>query len=140
MTDSPNGFEQLFDAQHQANLQLADRRIDAALAGAPLDPAHEAAFRAHLRAVDARETCLICDAGRFTAHLAPPWIARICAQCGFVALFSPVALELQPGWRLHDGRWIRALVPAESPAGEPTMTVELKIDGGRPLQSLAARP
>jgi len=66
---------------------------------AALTPDQERAFRDHLRATDARETCPICDTGRFSVALRGGWIARSCARCGHVLLFDPAVLpvEVAPG-------------------------------------------
>ena len=49
-----------------------------------ITPEQEQVIRSHLRAIDARETCPICDAGRWTVQLL--WqlglIARVCSRCG----------------------------------------------------------
>jgi hypothetical protein len=81
-----------------------------------LTPDQEQIFCNHLRAIDARETCPICDAGRWTVELREDLIARVCARCGHVLLFDPEPLGLQPGWKMiAPGRYRHCLVPLDSP-------------------------
>jgi hypothetical protein len=94
---------------------MSDTRIASEPVADVLDAATTALFRTHLHEIDARETCIVCDAGRWSAELREGLIARVCSQCGHVLLFSPTPLGLQPGYRLVDGHWCRALVPADSP-------------------------
>jgi hypothetical protein len=60
----------------------------------------ERLFRDHLHASDARETCPSCDAGRYTVEASPPWLARVCAQCGAVLLYDPRPLGFEVRWTL----------------------------------------
>jgi hypothetical protein len=70
----------------------------------PLSGEHEQLFREHLRRMEGRETCSVCDAGRHTVTLLDiGFVARTCAQCGHVLLFDPAILGLVPGWRSGRG-------------------------------------
>lgn len=61
-----------------------------------LTPDQEQQFRDHLRAVNARETCPACDAGRWTIDVSGELrlLMRRCACCGHILLFDPKPL----GW------------------------------------------
>jgi len=50
----------------------------------------EQAFRDHLRATGARETCPLCDAGRWSLRVVcgGEFLGRVCSACGHVLLFD----------------------------------------------------
>jgi hypothetical protein len=87
-----------------------------------ITPDQEKLFRDHLRAIDARETCPICDAGRSSVKLLDQvsLIARVCSQCGHALLFSPEPLGLQLGHRrVASGYYQACLVPRDRASRQP---------------------
>lgn len=55
-----------------------------------LQSADESAFRDHLRAVNGRETCPICDSGRWSLRVVcgGEFLGRVCSACNHVLLFD----------------------------------------------------
>lgn len=81
-----------------------------------LPPEQSQALRDHLRSIDARETCPICDADTWLIRLAGELLARVCRRCGHVLLFDPAAIGLTVGWRLTPDGHQTWLVPSRSPS------------------------
>jgi hypothetical protein len=89
-------------------------------------PAAEAQFRRHLRHINARETCLVCDAGVYALQIIDAYYAgRVCAQCGAVTLFVPATCGLRIVWRPYlrgEGIFLQ-LVAVDGDPDAPTAAV-----------------
>jgi hypothetical protein len=97
-----------------------------------MDPNQVEQFRSHLRTLNARETCPICDRDdwSYTVAWAVSAIRRACQCCGQVQFFDPRPLGLQTAYVRSGGAAriaLRPITEASEPPGFkdfPPLTIE----------------